>query len=82
MMESVVAHNTAKHRPKDRITISLDMEKLQMENLALVNFADVVVVSKEFAMHLGYENRTMAVFGFRQLTRTGFVRYGIVSCSK
>lgn len=74
MMESVVAFN-AKKDGLDRITISLDMEKLQMENFPLVNFADVVILGKEFAMHLGYENKTTAVYGFRQRTRTGFVCY-------
>lgn len=74
MMESIVSFNKEKEN-HDRITISLDMEKLQMENLTLVNFADVVVLSKELAMHLKYENKTMAVHSFRRLTRTGLVCY-------
>lgn len=70
MMKSVVAFNEGK---SDRITISLDLEKLRPENLPLVNFADVVIMSKEFAMDLGYENKTNAVHSFRALTRTGLV---------
>lgn len=72
MMETVVAFNN-KNDGANRITISLDMEKLQSENLALVNLADVVLLSKELAMHLGYENKTVAVHNFRQLTCKGLV---------
>lgn len=74
MMESIVAFNNQKDEA-DRIVISLDMEKLLMENLPLVKFADVVILSKEFAIYLGYENKTVAVYGFRKLTRTGLVCY-------
>lgn len=72
MMESVVAFNKDKDK-SDRITISLDLEKLQIENLSLVDFADVVILSKEFAMHLGCDNKTTAVHSFRQLKRSRFV---------
>lgn len=68
MMKSVVAFNEGRG---DRITVSLDLEKLQLENLCLVEFADVVIISKELAMHLGYENKTVAVHSFRQRTRSG-----------
>ncbi len=74
MIESVVLFNRASStQPSDRITISVDLEKLCVENLSLVNFADVVLISKDFAIHLGYENKTVAVHGFRKRTRPGFV---------
>lgn len=76
-MEAVVAFNN-NHDGGNKITISLDMEKMQTENLPLVNLADVVLLSKELAMHLGYENKTAAVQKFRQLTCKGLVCYWIL----
>ncbi|KAJ6642813.1 Ketohexokinase, partial [Pseudolycoriella hygida] len=70
MMESVVDFNKEK-LPSDRITISLDLEKLQEEIVSLSNLADVVIIGKEFVVHLGYENKTSAVHSFRQLTKNG-----------
>jgi len=70
MMEMVVAHNKELDVP-ERIMISLDIEKIQLDNLKLVNFADVVILGKDLAVHLGYENKTMAVYNFRKLTRSG-----------
>lgn len=72
MMESVVAFNKEKEK-SEKITISLDIENLQTGNLSLVNFADVVILSKDFAKHLGYQNKITAVNSFRQLTRSRFV---------
>lgn len=73
MMESIDSFNQKVSSVEERITISLDLERLQTENIALCKFADVVILSKEFALHLGYANKTDAVNKFRQLTRTGLV---------
>lgn len=74
MMQMIVDWNDG-HDESHRIIISLDMEKIRLDSIPLVNFADVVFLGKDLAVHLGYENKTTAVYEFRQLTRPGFVNH-------
>lgn len=72
MMESIVAFNEDQD-PSDRIKISLDLEKLQTENISLSNCADVVILGKDFATLLDFKNKIESVHSFRKLTKTGLV---------
>lgn len=56
---------------EEKIRISLDMEKVRYELTGLVQYADVVFLGKDLAMHIGAQTKKEAVYKLRASTRPG-----------
>lgn len=51
---------------KDKIPISLELEKLRPEILSLCTYADIIFLGKDFASYLGYPDKKTAVYELRK----------------
>ncbi|XP_011202933.2 ketohexokinase [Bactrocera dorsalis] len=56
-------HNKELRKPKERIRISVDLEKMKDEILELGEAADFVFLGKDLALHLGWREPAAAVMG-------------------
>ncbi|XP_050334597.1 ketohexokinase-like [Bactrocera neohumeralis] len=56
-------HNRELRKPKERIRISVDLEKMKDDILELGEAADFVFLGKDLALHLGWREPAAAVMG-------------------
>ncbi|XP_034163743.2 ketohexokinase isoform X3 [Pangasianodon hypophthalmus] len=72
MIEQVKLYN-ATQEEKNRITISVEIEKTRPSLYQLFPHGDVVFVSKDLAMHFGFQSASSAVKGFYSRVKEGAV---------
>ncbi|XP_060789797.1 ketohexokinase-like isoform X2 [Neoarius graeffei] len=72
MIEQVKSYN-ATHEEKNRITISVEIEKTRPSLYQLFSHGDVVFVSKDVALHFGFQSASSAVKGFYSRVKDGAV---------
>lgn len=66
-------NNTRQPTINDKISISLELEKLRPEILCLCEFADIIFLGRDFANYLGYPDKKTAVHELRKkITRKRF----------
>ncbi|TRY90339.1 hypothetical protein DNTS_015231 [Danionella cerebrum] len=70
MIERVREFNSGQEE-KDRITISVEIEKTREPLYQLFPLADLVFVSKDVAQHFGFDSASAALKGFRARLRKG-----------
>lgn len=67
MIELVVLWNKIENKPN--ITISVELENLKEANLCLIEQADFVFLSKDFACMMGWTNKELAVHNLRKYVK-------------
>lgn len=67
MIDLVVLWNKIENKPN--IPISVELENLSKENIALVEKADVVFLSKDYACLMGWTNKEVAVHNLRKYVK-------------
>ncbi|XP_017331645.1 ketohexokinase isoform X2 [Ictalurus punctatus] len=72
MIEQVKSYN-ATQEEKNRITISVEIEKTRPSLYQLFPHGDVVFVSKDVALHFGFQSASSAVKGFYSQVKDGAV---------
>eukprot|EP00731_Ephydatia_muelleri_P029331 Em0020g975a len=77
MMEQVATYNASQTKSSSRVKISVELEKKRLSTSELVLFADVVMMSKEYAISNGYQSAEEAVVGLRAKVKPG----AIVTCT-
>ena len=70
-MIDIVEEFNAAQSPKDRIVISVELEKPRKSLMQLLDKADVVFTSKDFAQFLGFSTPCETVRSLRSKTRPG-----------
>jgi len=70
-MIDVVEEFNADLAPKDRIVVSVELEKPRKSLMQLLNKADVVFTSKDFAKFLGFSSPYETVRSLRSKTKPG-----------
>lgn len=63
LIQNIRNYNIELRNPKDRIRISVDLEKMKDEILELGEVADFVFLGKDLAIHLGWREPAAAVMG-------------------
>lgn len=71
MIELITLWNKIETKPN--ITISVELEKLSPRLIILVEHADVVFLSKDYAIQMGWNNREEAVENLRKEVKQKFV---------
>lgn len=67
MIDLIVLWNKIENKPN--ITISLELENLSSKNITLAANADVVFLSKDYAMMMGWTNKEVAVHNLRKYVK-------------
>ncbi|XP_058255247.1 ketohexokinase isoform X1 [Hemibagrus wyckioides] len=70
MIQQVRSYN-ATQEEKNRITVSVEIEKTRPSIYQLFSHGDVVFVSKDVAMHFGYQSASSALRGFYSRVKNG-----------
>lgn len=66
MLHQIRNHNGTKRNSNRRITISLELEKIDKSLLVLAVWVDVLFIGKDMAEHMGWHNARDAVYGLRK----------------
>ncbi|XP_026995598.1 ketohexokinase isoform X3 [Tachysurus fulvidraco] len=72
MIQQVKSYN-ATQEVKNRITVSVEIEKTHQSLYQLFSHGDVVFVSKDVAMHFGFQSASSALKGFYSRVKDGAV---------
>lgn len=67
MIDLIVLWNKIENKPN--ITISLELENLSSKNITLAANADVVFLSKDYAVMMGWTNKEVAVHNLRKYVK-------------
>lgn len=67
MIELIVLWNKIENKPN--ITISVELENLKTANLELIEHADYVFLSKDFACMMGWTIKEVAVHNLRKYVK-------------
>lgn len=71
MIELITLWNKIETKPN--IPISVELEKLSPRLIILVEYADVVFLSRDYALQMGWNNREEAVDNLRKEVKKRFV---------
>lgn len=71
MIESVIQWNES-HEEK-RIIVSVELENLAKKNIALIEHADVVFLSKDYAELMSWMTKEIAIQSLRDFVKKKFV---------
>lgn len=71
MIELITLWNKIENKPN--ITISVELEKLSPRLVILVEFADVVFLSKDYAIQMGWQTKEEAVQSLRNDVKKRFI---------
>ncbi|XP_064652079.1 ketohexokinase-like isoform X2 [Lineus longissimus] len=71
MLQKIDDFNKSVEKPEDRITTSVELEKIREQLVLLQDMADYVFISKDHAMFRGFQTAEEAVDGFHRLCRPG-----------
>lgn len=77
MLEHTVAYNASQAGSSSRVKVSVELEKTRPSISELLPFADVVMVSKDYAIFCGYQSAQEAVIGLRAKVKPG----AVVTCT-
>lgn len=67
MTDLVVEWN--ENNPNERITLSVELENLAKKNIDLIAKADVVFLSKDFAILMGWLTKEVAIHNLRKFVQ-------------